>query len=171
MEDTKSQRSHKSKKPFKPTLAMIYFWKAYADPMTKADLVVVSKKAVEMMREDGVTEKDIPEAESIRRMTYKWEKEDYPEYERYQEWKQGYWTSLMKSQEALLDKIGIQRAVKDFRYWKGMQEKYMGLKKKIDITTNDKDVMGTEDIAKLLQETLRDGNTGAEARPEKGEVS
>lgn len=167
----KGQTKDKNKTPFKPTLSMLYYWKAYADPTTKPQRSDVAIRAVQMMQENGIAEKDIPEAETIRKQSYQWEKPDYGNKEYYDEWFRGYWASLMKSQEALLDKIGIQRAVKDFKYWKGMQEKYMGLKKKIDITTNDKDVMGTEDIAKLLQETLRDGNTGAEARPEKGEVS
>lgn len=155
MSKKQSQENHENRKPFKPTLAMLYFWRAYADPYVSADYAKAAQKAVELMAEDGVSPERIPQAESIRRMVYAWDNPDeYSRTEEYKEWKKVYWTKLMKAEEARLDKMGMQRAPKDFRYWEAMQKKYMDFKTKVDITTNDKEILPTTEIANMLGKIL-----------------
>lgn len=137
---------------YKPTLAEIYYWMAYADPYTKPTRADVAKRAVELMKENGVIEKDIPDSESIRKMTYEWENKVG-----YKEWVKEYWGKLMEESKPLLDKIGLQRGVKDFRYWEAMQMKYANYKRKSDVTTDDKPINNTDQIANLLMEALKDG--------------
>ena len=42
----------------------------------------------------------------------------------------------------------------DFRYWEAMQKKYMDFKTKVDITTNDKEILPTTEIANMLGKIL-----------------
>ena len=146
----------KKTEPYKPTLAEIYYWRAYADPYTKPNRADVAREAVRLMIENGVSESDIPDADSIRKMTYEWESKPG-----YKEWALNYWNDLMNNSKQLLDKIGIQRGVKDFRYWEVMQMKYANYKRKMDMTTDDKPINNTDQIANLLMEVLK--NNGGES--------
>lgn len=147
-----SENEEKNKNPYKPTLAEIYYWKAYADPHTKPNRADISRKAIKMMRDDGVSEKDIPEEESVRKMTYQWENK-----EGYRDWVKQVWASSMEDMKPWLDKVGLRRGVRDFRYWEAMQMKYANYKRKSDITTDDKPINNTDQIANLLLNTLKDG--------------
>jgi hypothetical protein len=109
---------------------MQYYWRAFADPYTEPTKADTARKAVEMMKEDGVT-KNIPEAESIRRMTYKWWNK-----EGYEEWQAEYWKELMKDKVAWLDKIGMLESRKDFRYWEALQMKFADFKRKQETSVN-----------------------------------
>ena len=171
---------NENRKQFNPTLAMIYYWRAYADPFTSAKRSKIAERAVELMKEDGVTPEEIPEAESIRQMTYRWENpEKYPGY---QEWVDEIWKSSMRNTKPWLDKVGLRRGVRDFRYWEAMQMKYANYKRKSDVTTDDKPINNTDQIANLLLDVLKDGGeTGSkdtkasggdsQARPSKGEAT
>ena len=150
---------HKNEQPFKPTLAMTFYWMAYADPYTKPTRIDVAVKATELMKENDVIEKDIPTAESIRRMTYEWENEE--KYPGYREWRDQFWDKLMRDSKSMLDKIGMQKGVQDFRYWEVMQMKYANYKRKMDMTTDDKPINNTDQIANLLTEVLK--NNGGES--------
>jgi len=163
-----------NKKPYKPTLAEVYYWRAYADPHTKPNRADISRKAIEMMKDDGVSEKDIPKEESLRKMTYQWERKDG-----YKEWVKETWEAYMEDIKPWLDKVGLRRGVKDFRYWEAMQMKYANYKRKSDVTSDNKPINSTEQIANLLIEVLKDGGQSGndtkagdtETRPEEGEIS
>jgi len=147
--------SNKNKEQFSPTLAMVYYWRAYADPFTSAKRISISRRAVELMKEDGVSSEEIPKAESIRQMTYQWEnKKKYPGY---QDWVEEVWESHMRDTKPWLDKIGLRRGVRDFRYWEAMEMKYADYKRKSDVTSDNKPINDTEQIANLLLEVLKDG--------------
>lgn len=158
------------KKIYKPTIAEIYYWRAYADPYVGASRAAAAQKAVEMMAMDGVS--NIPLAESIRQMTYQWEQK-----EGYKEWRDEFWKSLMNDSKPILDKIGLQRGAENFKYWEAMQMKYGGYKRKTDVTTDDKPINDTNQIANLLLDVLKDGGENRdkirgddEAGAEEGEV-
>jgi len=163
-----------NKKPYKPTLAEVYYWRAYADPHTKPNRADISRKAIEMMKDDGVSEKDIPKEESLRKMTYQWERKDG-----YKEGVKETWEAYMEDIKPWLDKVGLRRGVKDFRYWEAMQMKYANYKRKSDVTSDNKPINSTEQIANLLIEVLKDGGQSGndtkagdtETRPEEGEIS
>lgn len=164
--------TNENKKIYKPTLAEVYYWRAYADPYVGASRATVAMKAVEMMEADGVSK--IPSAESIRQMTYQWENK-----EGYREWRDEFWKELMNESRIILDKIGLQRGTENFKYWEAMQMKYGNYKRKSDVTSDNKPINSTEQIANLLTNVLKDGgqsgdNTKAgdtETRPEEGEIS
>lgn len=151
------QEGHENKKIFKPTPQMIYYWNAFADPYTKPNISDTAVKAVEMMQLDGVPK--IPTAETLRREVYKWENR-----EGYKEWSIAYWDKLMGESKPLLDKIGLRRGVKDFRYWEAMQMKYANYKRRSDLTTDNKPINDTTQIANLLTKVLEDDDetTGGE---------
>lgn len=158
---------------YKPTITEVYYWRAYADPYIGASRAAAANKAVELMAIDGI--EDIPLAESIRQMTYQWEAKPG-----YKEWRDQFWKELMNESRIILDKIGIQRGTENFRYWEAMQMKYGGYKRKTDVTTDDKPINSTEQIANLLTDVLKDdgGETGndtkaggaTETRSKEGEV-
>lgn len=173
--ENKTQKSHKKEEIFKPTLHMIYYWKAFADPYTQPNISATAVKAVEMMEIDGVPK--IPQPETLRREVYKWENK-----KGYKEWSIKNWNKLMVESKPLLDKVGLRRGIRDFRYWEAMQMKYANYKRKSDVTTDDKPINNTDQIANLLLEVLKDGGgTGSkdtkasggdsQARPSKGEAT
>lgn len=127
--------NNENKDLYKPKITQIYYWKAYADPYSKPTIADVSRRAVEMMIEDGIGEEQIPKAESIRQMVYQWEKENG-----YKEWRDKYWNQLMSEARIILDKVGLQRGVKDFRYWEAMQMKFGNFSRRQDNVNTNVDV-------------------------------
>lgn len=69
------------------------------------------------------------EAAGINRTTYyRWfEQEDFVA------WFQEAFAKGMRERESYLDKVGMIKATEDYRYWEGLQTKYHGFKKKVDI--------------------------------------
>lgn len=149
-------------KIFKPTLAMIYYWKAYADPYTKANKSDCARRAVELMQEDGIPADRIPKSESIRQMVWQWEDKDEKENTGYCAWRDEFWKKLMRDSEKLLDKIGIQKSPADFRYWEVMQMKWGNFSRKQDNTNTN---INLEDVLKSFGEDVDDKGDGYEKQP------
>lgn len=120
-------------KTFIPDKAMVYFWIAYSMPDVKPEVTDASKKAIELMQQDGVTE--VENWETLRQYTYRWDK-----IEGYREWRDKFWDELMRGGQQFLDKVGIMKSVKDFRYWEAMQMKYANFRRKEDITTDNEKI-------------------------------
>lgn len=69
------------------------------------------------------------EAAGINRTTYyRWF-----ENEKFVAWFQEAFAKGMRERESYLDKVGMIKATEDYRYWEGLQTKYHGFKKKVDI--------------------------------------
>jgi hypothetical protein len=124
---------NKGNKMFKPSKLMIYYWVAYAMPDVKPEVTDACRKALELMKSDGVT--DLPSQESYRQYTYRWD-----DIEGYNEWKKEFWEELMVNGEQFLDKVGMMKSLSDFRYWEGMQTKYFNFRKGQDVTSGGKEV-------------------------------
>lgn len=54
---------------------------------------------------------------------------DWRGIEGFQEWWDGEWEKAMKRYRAYLDRIGLEKAKTDFRYWEAMQKKYGGMER------------------------------------------
>lgn len=120
-------------KTFKPDKAMIYYWIAYSMPDVKPEVTDAAKRAIELMKQDGVTE--IDNWETLRQYTYRWDK-----IEGYREWRDKFWDELMRDGQQFLDKVGIMKSVKDFRYWEAMQMKYANFRRKEDVTSDNEKI-------------------------------
>ena len=46
----------------------------------------------------------------------------------------------MRDGQQFLDKVGIMKSVKDFRYWEAMQMKYANFRRKEDVTSNNEKI-------------------------------
>lgn len=139
--DGSSQKAH----IFKPTERMVYYWKAFADPNIRPHVVATIERAIEMMTEDGI--EDIPSLDAYRRNFYDWESR-----EGYNEWRIKNWQKLMSESETFLDKVGLIKSAKDYRYWEGMQTKYHKFKKAVDFTTDGEKIQGNSEIINLIDE-------------------
>lgn len=145
-----SQDGDKNEEVFKPIIEQIYYARAWADPATKPTRSDAARTAMDMMKTDGVaTPINLPD--SLRKETYRWEQD-----KAYCQWFTDYWQSLMKSNIAYLDSVGLKKAVSDFRYWEAMQMKFGGYKRKHDMTSDDKPISTPIDtIANILLEAYK----------------
>lgn len=115
------------------------------------------------------------DAANVGRTTwYEWIKDP-----RFLQWWKDETEAFMYRSISELNKIAFMKAGKDFRYMELLQTKYANYRKKTDVTSNDKPINDTGDIAKLLSEVLKDEGENrdtkedgdGEARPEDGDIS
>lgn len=145
-----------SNKPYKPKLTQIYYWRAYADPHVKPTMMDTARRAVEMMREEGVTPKEIPKPDSLRQMVYRWDEE-----EGYEEWREAFWQHQMNKLRPFLDKVGVLKSPNDFKYWEAMQTKFGGYQRSPEIEINNNTDL--KEVATLLQEIYKnESKTGSD---------
>jgi len=98
-------------KDFKPTAKMYEWFKSATNPEIKSNILAIEKDC-------GID----------RRYWYEWRKDP-----KFMTWWNEEWVNFHKSATWILDKIGLDRARKDFKYWEAMQMKYGGLKKTVDV--------------------------------------
>lgn len=115
---TKSRKSSKyltaTGKTWKPTEAQRKYLEVTADPNTPTELTKVADIV-------GVN----------RGTIYGWMRTDA-----FMDWYATEWQAKMSRAIPYLDKIGLKKAEKDFRYWEAMQIKYGGYSRVSDSTGN-----------------------------------
>ena len=118
---------------FKPTNNMIRFLQVKLDPSVKPTITAECKEA-------GIS----------RETYYRWfENPDFLE------WFEREFTKGMAKMIPYLDKVGMMKAVKDFRYWEAMQMKYGAYARQLEAKTNVSLDNIEEDIAELRQSLRR----------------
>ena len=102
--ERKAARARPRRKKFYPTRAMQAFLEAALDPDVRTTIAATARAA-------GVD----------RRNWWFWKRD-----EAFSRWFQNKWREGSRGLEWILDKIGIEKGRKDFRYWDAMQRKYGG---------------------------------------------
>lgn len=105
-------------KPFRPTKRMVALIRIMAETDGKPTITEWCEKA------------------GINRGTYYlwFEKQEFVE------WFNKEWQQYMERSIPYLDTVGLRKAVKDYRYWEGMQMKYGKFSKKADITSGEEPI-------------------------------
>lgn len=103
---------------FKPSPKQIDLLRVMLDPEVKPTITAFCKEI------------------NIDRGTYyNWFDDD-----KFVEWFNKEWERAMAKQVSWLDRIGLMRSPKDFRYWEAMQKKYGKLEDKLNIKTDGTDL-------------------------------
>lgn len=127
---------HKSYEIFKPTEKMVALLRAKLDPTVKPTITA-----------------ECAEANIARKTYYEWfEREDFVTWFN-REFERG-----MGKLIPYLDKVGIMKATKDFKYWEAMQMKFGGYAFKSEQNNIHELKEVTQETAELYKELLRDSN-------------
>lgn len=102
--DRKAAGTRARRKKFHPTRGMQAFLEAALDPDVRTTIAATARAA-------GID----------RRNWWLWKRD-----EAFSLWFENKWREGSRGLEWILDKIGIEKARKDFRYWDAMQRKYGG---------------------------------------------
>lgn len=125
-------------KKFKPTKQMINLLRVMLDVDVKPTITAFCEKA-------GIS----------RETYYNWfENEDFVK------WFNLEWELAMAKQVSWLDRVGLQKSVKDFRYWEAMQMKYGKFKRKeeTDVNLNIQAIMNSFDDSNETNRQLSNKN-------------
>jgi len=126
----KGKKSHKPNTMFKPNQKQIALLRAWADPKQKPTITAVC------------------EAANVDRSTYyRWF-----DNEEFVAWFEESWAIAMKGTQHYLDLLGLKKAVKDYRYWEGMQMKYHKFARKEESKTDENQFKETMKLLKGLIE-------------------
>lgn len=115
-ETEEARNSHEGKKHktfFKPSEKQIDLLRVMLDPEVKPTITAFCAKV------------------DIARKTYY----EWFDNEQFVTWFNAEWERAMAKQVSWLDRVGLMKSPKDFRYWEAMQMKYGKFSKRMDVTS------------------------------------